>query len=200
MRESGVGRVLVASLHKAISDIIPMRLAFYEGRLNAEGLRDGTIGLAPHTAVLSFLRQEGDVYSAITSRAGEYASDWTVESMRPSTRSFIARLPRFLRTRIVLRRANALVRTSYGESRASWRLRQGTALVSLHGSVFCSVREPAVEPLCGFYAAAYQRMLAAFDIHTSVAVESCRGAGGSACVLSVPVTNNEVPEERAEAA
>jgi len=42
MRESGVGRVLVASLHQAIGDILPMRLGFYEGWLNAEGLRDGT--------------------------------------------------------------------------------------------------------------------------------------------------------------
>ena len=37
--------------------------AFYENWLNAEGLREGTIGLAPLYAVLSFLRQEGDAYS-----------------------------------------------------------------------------------------------------------------------------------------
>src|SRR6267142_2578021 len=30
MRDAGVGRVLVASLHEAIGDILPARLAFYE--------------------------------------------------------------------------------------------------------------------------------------------------------------------------
>ena len=68
MRESGVGRVLVASLHQAIGDILPTRLAFYENWLNAEGLRDGTIGLAPLYAVLSFLRQEGDAYALVTTQ------------------------------------------------------------------------------------------------------------------------------------
>ena len=60
MREAGIGRVLVASLHQGIADILPTRLAFYENWLNAEGLREGTIGLAPLFAVLSFLRTEGE--------------------------------------------------------------------------------------------------------------------------------------------
>src|SRR3989442_958866 len=74
MREAGIGRVLVASLHQGIADILPTRLGFYENWLNAEGLREGTIGLAPLYAVLSFLRQEGDAYQMITTRAGEWAS------------------------------------------------------------------------------------------------------------------------------
>ena len=78
MREAGIGRVLVASLHQGIADILPTRLSFYENWLNAEGLREGTIGLAPLYAVLSFLRQEGDAYQMITTRAGEYAAEWTV--------------------------------------------------------------------------------------------------------------------------
>ena len=61
VREAGIGRVLVASLHQGIADILPNRLGFYENWLNTEGLRDGTIGLAPFYAVLSFLRPEGDV-------------------------------------------------------------------------------------------------------------------------------------------
>ena len=44
MSEAGVGRVLVASLHQAIADLLPTRLSFYENWLNAEGLREGTIG------------------------------------------------------------------------------------------------------------------------------------------------------------
>jgi hypothetical protein len=43
-------------------------------------LREGTIGLAPLYAVLSFLRQEGDVPRS-SRRAGEYAAEWTVQSM-----------------------------------------------------------------------------------------------------------------------
>src|SRR3989449_1088596 len=83
MREAGIGRVLVASLHQGIADILPTRLSFYENWLNAEGLREGTIGLAPLYAVLSFLRQEGEAYQMITTRAGEYAAEWTVASMPP---------------------------------------------------------------------------------------------------------------------
>src|SRR2546429_9914032 len=89
MREAGIGRVLVASLHQGIADILPTRLTFYENWLNAEGLRDGTIGLAPLYAVLSFLRQEGDAYQMITARAGEYAAEWTVQSSSPLRRAII---------------------------------------------------------------------------------------------------------------
>src|SRR5262252_4523069 len=99
MRDAGVGRVLVASLHESIADVLPTRLSFYENWLNAEGLRDGTIGLAPLSAVLSFLRQEGDSYDRVMAGAGEYAADWTVDSMAPFRRSAIAMLPEPLRSR-----------------------------------------------------------------------------------------------------
>ena len=45
MRDAGVGRVLLASLHQGIADILPTRLGFYENWLHAKGLRDGTIDL-----------------------------------------------------------------------------------------------------------------------------------------------------------
>ena len=106
MREAGIGRVLVASLHQGIADILPTRLGFYENWLNAEGLREGTIGLAPLYAVLSFLRQEGDAYQLITTRAGEYAAEWTVQSMRPFHRAAIKAAPVWLRSRILLRMAS----------------------------------------------------------------------------------------------
>ena len=127
MREAGIGRVLVASLHQGIADILPTRLGFYENWLNAEGLRDGTIGLAPLYAVLSFLRQEGDAYQLITTRAGEYAAEWTVQSMPPVQRAIIRAAPMWLRSRLLLRLARQLVRSSYRGSRAIARLRSGTA-------------------------------------------------------------------------
>src|SRR3990167_7834916 len=122
MREAGIGRVLVASLHQGIADILPTRLGFYENWLNADGLREGTIGLAPLYAVLSFLRQEGDAYQMITSRAGEYAAEWTVDSMPPLYRSVIKSSPMWLRGRLVLGLAKRLVRSAYKKSRAASRL------------------------------------------------------------------------------
>ncbi len=189
MRESGVGRVLVASLHQAIGDVLPTRLGFYENWLTSEGLRDGTIGLPPLYAVLSFLRQEGPIYAEVTRTAGTYAAEWTVASMSSFSRSLVGGLPRFIRRRVVLGRAAALVHMSYEGSRASSRTRKGVALVTIRASVFCSVREPVAHPLCGYYASASQRMLALFDIETSVTVESCRGTGEDACMLRVPFTS-----------
>src|SRR5579871_5524312 len=114
MRDAAVGRVLVASLHQGISDIIPTRLSFYESWLHAEGLRDGTIGLAPLYAVLSFLRQEGDeVYDRITTCAGEYAAEWTVEAMPPIERTLTRTAPAWLRSRLLLRLLGRLVHQSY---------------------------------------------------------------------------------------
>ena len=55
MTEGGVGRVLVASLHQAIADVLPSRLEFYEAWLNPSGLRDGRIGLAPLAALALLL-------------------------------------------------------------------------------------------------------------------------------------------------
>src|SRR5262249_60861695 len=103
MNEAGIGRVLVASLHQGIADILPTRLSFYENWLNAEGLREGTIGLAPLYAVLSFLRQEGGAYEMITTRAGEYAAEWTVQSMSPFQRTLLKSTPAWLRVRMLLR-------------------------------------------------------------------------------------------------
>src|SRR3954452_15781843 len=129
MREAGIGRVLVASLHQGIADILPTRLGFYENWLNAEGLREGTIGLAPLYAVLSFLRQEGDAYQMITSRAGEYAAEWTVASMSPVQRSMIRAAPAWMRRRMLMRLVRHLVRSSYTGSRAVPRIRRGTASI-----------------------------------------------------------------------
>jgi hypothetical protein len=189
MREAGIGRVLVASLHQGISDILPTRLGFYENWLNAEGLREGTIGLAPLYAVLSFLRQEGDAYQKITTRAGEYAAEWTVQSMSPVERSVIRAAPEWLRGRLLLRMARALVRSSYPGSRVISRIRRGTASVDVRASIFCTVREPVPQPLCGFYAAAFTRLLALFDLQVNAEVVACRGTGKPTCVLHIAMPN-----------
>jgi predicted hydrocarbon binding protein len=194
MREAGIGRVLVASLHQAIADILPTRLTFYENWLHAEGLREGTIGLAPLYAVLSFLRQEGDAYQLITTRAGEYAAEWTVQSMAPVQRWLIRISPEWVRSRATLRMARALVRSSYQGSRAISHLRKGTASVDVRASIFCTVREPVPSPLCGFYAAAFTRLMVLFNLGAHAEVIACRATGEPSCVLRVAMPNGQPVE------
>jgi bacteriochlorophyll 4-vinyl reductase len=193
MREAAIGRVLVASLHQGIADLLPTRLSFYENWLNAEGLRDGTIGLAPFYAVLSFLRQEGDAYQMITTRAGEYAAEWTVQSMSPVRKSVIRAAPAWLRARMLMRLAQSLVRSSYGGSRVIARVRKGTANVDLRASVFCTVREPVPHPLCGFYVAAFSRLLQLFNLAAHTEVVACRGTGGASCLLRIAMADGDRP-------
>jgi bacteriochlorophyll 4-vinyl reductase len=191
MSDAGIGRVLVASLHQGIADILPNRLGFYENWLSAEGLRQGTIGLAPLLAVLSFLRQEeGETYQIITTRAGEYAAEWTVESMPPLQRSLLKTTPEWLRIRLVLRLAGDVVRSSYHGSRAIFRLRRGIASVDVRASIFCTVRGQVPQPLCGFYVAAFTRLLTLFNLQGRIEVVACRGTGGTTCLLKVALLNS----------
>jgi hypothetical protein len=189
MREAAVGRVLVASLHQGIADVLPSRLAFYENWLNAEGLREGTIRLAPLYAVLSFLRLEGDAYQSVTARAGEYAADWTVQSMPAARRALINAAPAWVRGRLILRLAGRLVQSSFGGNRAIARLRKGTASVEVRASVFCTVREPAPQPLCGFYAAALTRLMTLFNMTARAEVIECRATGKPTCLIRVEMAH-----------
>jgi hypothetical protein len=198
MSEARIGRVLVASLHQAIADILPNRLEFYENWLSSAGLREGTIGLAPLSAVLSFLRREGEAYNQITTRAGEYAADWTVNGMSPFERRMFRALPLSLRSRVALRTASSLVRTTYPGSRAIIRLRRGAASVDLRGSLFCEVRETSVLPLCGFYAAAIRRVLNLYGLRAEAQVNECRAAGTRrGCLLGIVVQGNAADEPAA---
>jgi bacteriochlorophyll 4-vinyl reductase len=200
MSDPGVGRVLVASLHQGISDILPTRLTFYENWLNSEGLREGTIGLAPLYAVLSFLRQEGEAYNLITARAGHYAAEWTVQSLPPMRKSMLKASPAWLRRRMIMRIARHLVRESYQGSRAIFRLRRGVARIDVRASVFCTVREPVTHPLCGFYAAAFTRLMELFNVGTTTNVIACRGTGGASCVMQMAIQNGSVTPETVESA
>ncbi len=191
MRESGIGRVLPASLHQAIADLLPTRLDFYESWLNAEGMREGTIGVAAVSAVLSFLRQEGEAYDTVTRRAGGYAAQWTLDGMTPLRRRVVRGLPTFLRRRSVVRMARRMVRECYQKSRAVSRFSRGTALLTLRASIFCNVREPVPVPLCGFYAAAFTVLLDAFAVPLEATVVSCRATGSEACTLLVGAAAGE---------
>ncbi|HJR59458.1 MAG TPA: hypothetical protein VJ813_08675 [Vicinamibacterales bacterium] len=195
MSEPRIGRILVASLHQAIADVLPARLEFYENWLSVTGLREGTIGLAPLLAVLSFLRSEGPAYAVITAKAGEYAAEWTVRGLPAMERRLIAALPASLRARAALRAARSLVRDTYPGSRAIMRLRRGTASVELRGSLFCEVREASALPLCGFYASAIGRVLQLFSVVAEAQVLECRAAGTRrGCALTVLVGDQPKPD------
>jgi bacteriochlorophyll 4-vinyl reductase len=192
MSEAAIGRLLVATLHQSIADVLPTRLGFYENWLSPEGMRTGTIGLAPLNAVLSFLRHEGAAYEIVTQKAGEYAAEWTVESMPSWRRSAITASPVWLRRRLLVRLGGRIVHATYHGSRAVARVRKGTTSVDVRASVFCSVREPVGHPLCGYYAATFTRLLALFALPLAARVVACRGAGGASCLLSVAVREDEV--------
>ncbi len=185
MRDGGIGRVLVAALHQGIIDLLPSRQEFYENWFSPAGLRSGRIGLAALTAVLSFLRCEGGAYTQVTDRAGEYAADWTVDGLSRPRRAITRALPRRLRTRLALRIARELVHGTYGGSRGVVSMRQGGATIDIRSSIFCGVREPSPAPLCGFYKAAFARLLARFDLPAALEITSCRGTGSGGCFVAI---------------
>jgi hypothetical protein len=51
--DARIGRVLVASLHQSIGDVLPDRLEFYENWLTVPGLREGTIVRDPSCSASS---------------------------------------------------------------------------------------------------------------------------------------------------
>ena len=187
MTDAAIGRLLVASLHQAIADLLPTRLEFYEAWLNPTGLRDGRIGLAPLAAVLSFLRQEGEAYRLVTSRAGQYAAEWTVDDIPAYRKAVLRAMPRAIRVHLVMRLARTMVRSTYGGSRAITRWRSGRGAVDLRGSLFCEVRDRVPKPLCEFYASAIRRLMEQFGLEVEVGTERCRATGGGQCLIVVLV-------------
>ena len=187
MTDAAVGRLLVASLHQSIADLLPTRLEFYESWLNPGGLREGRIGLAPLAAVLSFLRLEGEPYHLITARAGEYTAEWTVSELPRWRAGFIRAVPPGLRKRLVIGVARWMVRSTYGDTNVRVQWRQWKAAVDLRASLFCEVREPVDHPLCEFYEAALRRLMALFNLDVDVITERCRATGAGQCAMSLVV-------------
>ena len=187
MNDAGVGRLLVASLHQGIADLLPTRLEFYEAWLNPSGLRDGRIGLAPLAAVLSFLRQEGEGYRLVAARAGEYSAEWTFAEVPAYERTLVRAMPDAIRLRLVSRIARRMVRQTYGGSRALVRWRHGRGAVDIRGSIFCEVRETVEQPLCDFYVSAIRRLMYLFNIQVEVGTDRCRATGGTQCLIIVSV-------------
>ena len=189
MTEAHIGRLLAASLHQSILDVLPQRIDFYENWLKSEGLRDGTIGLAPISAVVGFLRTEGMAYDAVMTRAGSLAAEWTVQSLPAFRRRMIDWLPRPLRVRAAVRLAGEIVRSVYSTSRASTSVRRNQVRVEVKSSLFCSVREARAMPLCAFYVAVAVVTLRHFGITAQARVEQCRAVSGETCVITLALTD-----------
>lgn len=187
MNDAGIGRLLVASLHQGIADLLPTRLEFYESWLNPAGLRDGRIGLAPLAAVLSFLRLEGEQYRFIAARAGEYTAEWTVADLPAIQRAVVRAAPPGLRVHLVMRVARKMIRNTYRGSRAIVRWRKGKGAVDIRGSIFCEVRDRTEQPLCEFYASAIRRLMYLFNLDVEVGTEQCRATGAGQCLMTVLV-------------
>jgi hypothetical protein len=187
MTEARVGRLLSACLHQAIMDMLPQRLEFYEHWLNSGGLHDGSIGIGPITAVLGFLRTEGDGYDRVMSRAGRLAAEWTIASLPGVRRRSIAWLPTRLRAWAALRVAAAIIRDVSSTSQPRVRVRRRAARLSINASLFCAVREAQQLPLCGFYTAVATECLIRLGVPSRGRVESCRAVQGGTCMIAIDI-------------
>jgi hypothetical protein len=189
MSEPRIGRLVVASLHQAIAEALPLRLEFYENWLKPLGLlREGRhIGVASFAAALSFLRREepASLYDQVTRRAGDLAAQWTFDSLPWARRRWLAFLPARMRARAALRMARIVARAAYPGIRTRFGLQRGRGRVDVRGSIFCQVREPVTSPLCGFYAGLIARLLAEHGIDGDVTLLECLAAGRPVCSMEL---------------
>lgn len=189
MSEPKIGRLLVASLHQAIAESLPLKLEFYENWLKPLGLlKEGrVIGAASFSAALSFLRREEppETYHTVTRRAGELAAIWTFEAQSWSRRRWLNLMPTRMRLRGGLRIARDITRSAYPGSKLSARLHRNGGQVEIRGSIFCQVREPVDRPLCGFYEGVIVKILELLAINGQARLSGCRAVGGNACQVQV---------------
>jgi hypothetical protein len=177
-----------------------MRAEFYDHWLGSDAWRDGEVDLAALSAVLGFLRTEGDAYDRVVSRGGRLAAEWTVASMSSGRRRLLSWLPGWLRTRVALRTAVRVVRSLTSSREVRARVRQQCAEVRVTASIFCAVRERAASPLCGFHLAAAVETFRQLGVPATGRVERCHAVDRNGCVLLVDVSRARAAEKTAIAA
>lgn len=185
-RDVRVGRVLIAALQQAIVEQAPARAEFYDHWLEPERRRDGTLGLAPMTAVAGFLRTEGDAYSRIVAEAGRYVGEWTWRERPGWQRRLVSALPRALRVRRVARTFAAVVAETCPATQVRTQVRGTAVSMTVTHSVFCGSRETPKSPLCGCYAAMFVSLCEQAGLSATGAMTSCRagsahGEKGGTC-------------------
>ena len=77
MNRAGVGRMLVASLHQGISDLLPTRLEFYENWLNPPACATARSAWRRWRPCSASCGRKAS-RTASSPRAGEYAAQWTL--------------------------------------------------------------------------------------------------------------------------
>jgi hypothetical protein len=194
MTEVHLGRLLAASLHQAIGEELPMRLEFYEHWLHSEGMRDGSIGVAPMVAILGFLRTEGEAYERVMVKAGDLSAEWTLLSFSPARRRVITMLPRWLRVRAAVRAARDVALSVSSGTRVSARVRGTSATIEFAASLFCVVRGMHTLPLCSFYRALAVRTLELLGVPAEGHVSTCRAVGGASCTVVLDLNRSSVAE------
>ena len=187
MREAGIGRVLVASLHQGDcrhpADAPRVLRELAERRRAARG------DDRPGAAVC------GAEFSAAGRRRLPASSPCAPASTRPSGRcsrcrrcgaALIKAAPAWLRTRMLLRLVASARPHSYQGSRAISRLRRGTASIDVRASVFCIGARTGGRSRCAI--SMPPRSPDCWRCSTSRAraeVVACRGTGETSCVLKV---------------
>ena len=156
MSAAGIGRLLTATLHQAISELLSTRLSFYEPWLTSDGVRMARVSLAGVRAALSFLRQEPDAYHPVLRRAGELAAAWVWRDLSSMRRAVLQAMPVWVRARSAVSLARRLAADTWLETDATVRWRRGTGTLTVHPSLFCEVRGTVSAPLCTYYVAAWR--------------------------------------------
>jgi predicted hydrocarbon binding protein len=193
MSEARIGRVASAAVHAAIAKHAPFRVQFYEHWLQPPRLRAGTVRIASFLAVLSFLRQEGDLHERVVTDAGRLAADWTFANASAWTRARWRWLPRTLRARTALRLTQRLAADTAEGVQAKVRWSSGRANLQVEGSPFCTVRTLVDTPLCGFYSGALLRFCEQLGLPAAAVHEQCRGMGAPYCVVVLQPSARELP-------
>ena len=176
-----VGRVLLASLHQAIGEVLPSRLGFYEHWLTP----DAAPGVASFMAMLSNLQQDGEAFDLIARRAGYYAAVRSFQGLSPLKRTGIRMLPRGMRATKAVGLLSRILPPLYPETRVDVTRRRSTVFVGIEGSPFCAARGSAEPALCSFYSGAITRFLELFNLRPSVRVRGCQSMGMRTCLLMV---------------
>jgi hypothetical protein len=182
--DATVGRVLLASLHQAIAEVLPERLEFYE-RWLTPWPASRVLGVASFTAMLSYLQREDGAADAVTARAGQYAAVRAFGRLNVLERAFLRTLPRRLRARRAIRILVQLLPALYPETRLDTIRRGRTVFVGIDESPFCVARGPEDRPTCSFYASTVTTFLQLLDLRPSVRISRCRSTGAKSCLLMV---------------
>ena len=179
-----VKRVLLASLHQGIGEVLPSRLGFYERWLNPS-TPDASLGVASFMAMLTFLQQEGEAFDLISSRAGHHAALRAFQELPPFRRACLRMLPRRIRARRAVGLLTRILPSLYPETRVDVTRRRSTVFVGIDGSPFCAVRGSAASASCSFYVNTIAAFLELFNLRPSVRVRGCQSMGMRSCLLMV---------------